>query len=131
MLNHVCDVVGDPLLHLFNMSLIHGVVPEAWTTANIILIPKYNDPGRYRPISLTSAICKVIERILLHRLLYKIGNFDTEINGFVKRRSTANCLANYTSNVKAKIEVFIDIEKAFDRGQPLIILDELTKLGVK
>ena len=68
ILNHVCDVLGDPLPHLFNMSLMHRVVPEAWTTTNIIPIPKHNDPGRYRPISLTSTICKMMERILLHHL---------------------------------------------------------------
>ena len=105
MLNQVCDVIGDPLLLLFKMSLMHGVVPEAWTTANIIPISKHNDPGTYRPIRLTSTICKMMERILLHRLLYKIGNFDTGINGFLKHRSTANCLANYTSSAEAKTGV--------------------------
>ncbi|XP_045112511.1 uncharacterized protein LOC123505358 [Portunus trituberculatus] len=131
MLNHVCDVAGDPLLRLFNMSLTHGEVPEEWTTANIIPIPKHNDQCKFRPISLTSTICKMMERILLRRLQYKIGKFDAGINGFVQNRSTANCLVNYTSNAKAKTEVFIDIEKAFDRAQPTVILHELTKLGVK
>lgn len=53
------------------------------------------------------------------------------MNGFVRHRSSANCLANYVANTQAKTAVFIDIEKAFDRAQPLVILEELTRLGVK
>ena len=43
MLNVVCHVEGDPLLRLFNMSLTQGVLPEGWTKANIIPIPKQNE----------------------------------------------------------------------------------------
>ena len=77
--------------------------------ANIIPIPK-TEENKYRPISLTPTHCKILERILLNRLLYKIGHLDAGVNGFVKHRSTANCLANYTTNDKAKTAVFIDIE---------------------
>ena len=35
------------------------------------------------------------------------------------------------ANENAKTAVFIDIEKAFDRAQPLVILSELASLGVK
>ena len=119
MLNNVCNVAGDPLLHLFNMSLAQGVLPETWTTANIVPIPKPNEPDKFRLISLTSTMCKMLERILLHRLHYKIGKLHPGVNGFIQHRSTANCLANYASNTKAKTSVFIDIEKAFDRAQRL------------
>ena len=73
----------------------------------------------------------MLERILLNRLLYKIGRLHVGINGFIKHRSAANCLANYIANDKAKTTVFLDIEKAFDRAQPLVILEELVRLGVK
>ncbi|KAG0717925.1 RNA-directed DNA polymerase from mobile element jockey [Chionoecetes opilio] len=131
MLNAVCNVAGDPLLQLFNMSFSQGTLPKEWTTANIIPVPKSGADNQFRPISLTSTLCKMLERILLSRLTYKIGHLDTGVNGFVKHRSTANCLANYYANDKAKTAVFLDIEKAFDRAQPLPILAELTKLGVK
>lgn len=131
MLDAVCQVEGDPLLQLFNMSLMQGELPRAWTTANIVPIPKPGQNDKYRPISLTSTMCKTLERILLNRLLYKIGRLDVGVNGFIRHRSTANCLANYFANDKAKTTVFLDIEKAFDRAQPLVILEELIKLGVK
>ena len=80
--------------------------------------------------SASSQHCKMLERILLNRLLSKIGHFDVGVDSFVKQRSTANCQANYTANDKERTAVFIDIEKAFDRAQPLVTLEELTKLGV-
>ena len=40
MLAAVCQVEGDPLLKLYNMSLTQGELPQAWTTANIVPIPK-------------------------------------------------------------------------------------------
>ena len=131
MLDAVYHVEGDPLLQLFNMSLTQGELPHAWTTANIVPIPKPSESDKYRPISLTSTMCKMLERVLLNRLLYKIGRLDVALNGFTQHRGAANCLANYVANDKAKTTVFIDIEKAFDRAQPLVILDELVRLGVK
>ncbi|KAK8373394.1 hypothetical protein O3P69_009689, partial [Scylla paramamosain] len=108
-----------------------GTLPEAWKTPNIVPIPKPGEGHKYRPLSLTSTICKMLERILLTRLTYKTGRLHFSVNGFVKHRSTANCLSNYFSYHQAKTAVFLHIEKAFDRAQPLTILRDLTKLGVK
>lgn len=116
MLNAVCHVAGDPLVHLYNMSLSQGTLPEAWKTANIVPIPKPGEGNKFRPVSLTSVLCKMLERILLTRLNYKIGRLHPGVNGFVKHRSTANCLSNYFSYHHAKTAVFLDIEKAFDRA---------------
>lgn len=73
---------------------------------------------------------RMLERILLNRLSYKIGNLDAGVNGFDQHRGTANCLANYIANDKAKTAVFLDKE-VFDKAQPLVILEQVTKLGVK
>ena len=46
-----------------------GNLPSDWTIANITPIHKKNDkhsPGNYRPISLTSLVVKIVERII-HR----------------------------------------------------------------
>ncbi|MPC91345.1 hypothetical protein E2C01_086373 [Portunus trituberculatus] len=51
MLNAVSRVEGDPVLQLFNMSLMQGELPRAWTTANIVPIPKPGEKNKHRPIS--------------------------------------------------------------------------------
>ena len=55
------------LTRLFQFSLDSGTVPTYWKTANIIPIFKKGDrhkPSNYRPVSLTSICCKLLEHIL-------------------------------------------------------------------
>ena len=56
-----------PLSLLFTKSYESGVVPDLRRKANIVpLFEKGNklEPSNYRPISLTSIVCKVMERII-------------------------------------------------------------------
>ena len=56
---HICT----PLAHVFNVSLQEGIVPLEWKEANIIPLFKkgpINKSADYRPVSLTSVICKVL-----------------------------------------------------------------------
>ena len=55
-----------PLARVFNLSLKEGVVPFEWKEANIIPLFKKgsrNKSENYRPVSLTSVICKLLERL--------------------------------------------------------------------
>ena len=57
-----------PLAHVFNMSLQEGFVPSEWKEANIIPLFKKgsrNKSVNYRPVSLTSVICKLLETIII------------------------------------------------------------------
>jgi len=61
-----------PLTILFQSTLTEGCVPQEWKQANVTPIYKKgsrSDVGNYRPISLTSVCCKVMERLVRHALL--------------------------------------------------------------
>lgn len=125
-------VEGNPLLKLLNMIYKNGKLPILWKKVIIIPIPKPGEPDKYRPISLTSCICKTLERILLNRLLYKIKDkLHPNLNGFIKGRNTASCLTTFTVNKSAKYSVFLDLKGAFDRANQHVILYELVKMGIK
>ena len=50
---------------MFHKSLLSSVIPDDWKKANITCISKKGskqDPGNYRTVSLTSFICKLLER---------------------------------------------------------------------
>jgi potassium voltage-gated channel Eag-related subfamily H protein 8 len=51
-----------------------GNFPKSWKEATIIPILKpgenHSDPSNYRPIALTSCICKTMERIINNRLVW-------------------------------------------------------------
>ena len=57
----------DPIYDVINCSLVSGKVPREWKRAEIVPIYKSErkeEPLNYRPISLTSVICKICERII-------------------------------------------------------------------
>ena len=56
-----------PFAREFNLSLKEGVVPFEWKEANIMPLFKKgsrNKSENYRPVSLTSVICKLLERLI-------------------------------------------------------------------
>ena len=63
ILTETVEQISTPLAHVFNMSLQEGIVPLEWKEANIIPLFKKgsrNKSVNYRPVSLTSVICKVL-----------------------------------------------------------------------
>ena len=64
--------LAEPLTKVFNMSLQSGDLPNDWKKGNITPIYKKGDkhkPSNYRPISLTSLVVKVLERILHNHIM--------------------------------------------------------------
>ena len=74
MLKHLPRSGMDFLLHIFNLSWILHSFPSIWKTSSIFPIHKMGKPldstTSFRPISLTSCVSKLFERIILSRLLF-------------------------------------------------------------
>lgn len=116
------------LKKIFNACLKIGYFPKSFKIAKVIPIPK---PGKdlrntssYRPISLLSCIGKLLEKIILNRLLHHVTE-NNIINpkqfGFRKQHSTVHQLKRVTKYIKQNKNlrrstgmVLLDIEKAFD-----------------
>ena len=119
---------GNPILRLFNLIWATKKLPTPWKYAIIIPVPKPGKNGEMRPISLTSCICKVFERLLLSRLQYIINpHLSKNLFGFLPGKSTHHCIHRVKSNVHAKYTAFIDLKGAFDRANPTVLLAELAK----
>ena len=131
IINALLKVEGDnPILDMFNMSYRNSMLPPAWKSAIIIPVPKSD--GKFRPISLTSCLCKTMERIVLRRLIYKVGDSMSEnLYGFMKGRATSDCFVHCLANTSASCQVYVDLKGAFDRANREVILEELVLKGVK
>ena len=70
------DVLMPLLIQLFTASLRLGYVPPYWKTAIVVAVPKPGkdplSPQGYRPISLLSAMGKLLERIIANRLTFSL-----------------------------------------------------------
>ena len=74
MLKHLPRSGMDFLLHIFNFSWSSHSFPSIWKTSSIIPIHKMGKPldssASFRPISLTSSVSKLFERIILFCLVF-------------------------------------------------------------
>ncbi|CAG2211960.1 unnamed protein product [Mytilus edulis] len=131
---------------MINLSWNNGKLPTEWKTANVKFLRKqgktnYYSPSSYRPISLTSVMCKITERIILNRLAAFIEGMqiiDINQEGFRKNHSTSNCLLRFIQNVIEKynkgeitLACLIDLEKAYDSIWREGLMVKLHKLGIQ
>jgi hypothetical protein len=117
-----------PLSIIFGFSIYSGQVPALWKKAIVVPIhkkDKINDPSNYRPISLTSVICRIFEKILHKNMMLHLLNnriISDAQHGFVYGRSTQtqqlHFLDKLTSMFDKKTQVdiiYLDFSKAFDK----------------
>ena len=67
MLFELKDVIAHPLFLIFKKSLEIGKLPTDWKLAEVTAIFKKGvktDRGNYRPVSLTSVCCKLLESLI-------------------------------------------------------------------
>ena len=129
MLIHLGPLAKKKLLQIFNASWKSGKIPTIWKKAIMIPIPKPGKPrsqvDSYRPISLTSCVCKLMERIVNNRLMWILESENLladEQAGFRKCRSTEDQIAYIAQEIedgfqekKSTTVVWVDLEKAFDK----------------
>ena len=75
VLRELVEVLTKPLSIIYQQSWLTKEVPVDWRLANVILIYKKGqkeDPGNYRPVSLTSVPGKVMEPIILSAITWHV-----------------------------------------------------------
>ena len=106
MLKHLPDTSLETLLNIFNYIWTTGKFPEDWTLATIIPIPKPGkdpaEPNSYRPIALTSCLCKTLERMINKRLTWFL-----ESNNHISRFQSGFRSDRSTTDNLVRLETFI------------------------
>ena len=118
LLKEIVEQISTPLAKVFNLSPEEGIVPSEWKESNITPLFKKgsrNKPENYRPVSLTSVICQLLETLITDHMvefLVKHKLINTYQHGFLKARS---CLTN--------LLCFLDeITKWVDDGSPVDVV---------
>ena len=128
---------------MFNLSLEEGIVPLEWKEANIIPLFKKgsrNKSENYRPVSLTSVICKLLERLIKDHLvdfLVKNKLINTSQHGFLKARSCLTNMLCFLEDVTKWVDegspvdiIYLDFKKAFDKVPHQRLLLKLKAHGI-
>ncbi|PKU29605.1 rna-directed dna polymerase from mobile element jockey- hypothetical protein [Limosa lapponica baueri] len=143
VLRELADVVAEPLSIIYERSWRTGEVPEDWRKANITPVykkGKKEDPGNYRPISLTSVPWKIMERLVLEVISKHIE--DKEVigsgqHGFTKGKSCStnpvafyDVITGWLAEGRAVDVIYLDFSKAFDTVSYNILIRKLRKCGL-
>ena len=113
--------------------------------AMVIPIPKpgkeSKNPANYRPIALTSCICKTIERMVNDRLVWYLEKnklIATVQSGFRKQRGTLDHLVRFETLIREAfikkehvVYVFFDLESAYDTTWQYGIMNDLYDFGIR
>jgi len=145
MLRNISDNALQLLIRVYNKVWCEGVFPSRWREAIILPFPKPNKPehlvSSFRPIALTSCVCKLLEKVINARLVsyLEVNELISPFQyGFRKMRSTADALVRLESVIlnsfaekKQLIAIFFDIEKAYDTTWRRGILRKLHSVGIR
>jgi hypothetical protein len=121
-------VLSLPLSIIYQTSVNTGILPDDWKEANITAIFKKGNKaqaGNYRPVSLTSVVCKIMETLVRDSLV----NFMRDNNylsnqqfGFISGRSTTLQLIRVLELWTETLDkggcvdvIYCDFMKAFDK----------------
>jgi len=135
-----------PLTHISNSMITSGCFPDNTKVAKVIPVFKEGDKflcSNYRPISVLSVFSKIFENLMLSRILtfLKSQSLISEKQfGFCEKSSTQAATINLLSTLQKRIDskpknlgalLFIDLSKAFDSINTLLLIKKCQLLGIR
>ena len=144
LLIELVDIVCKPIALLLNKSMETGKLPDDWKRAHVSPIYKKGAKSRaenYRPISLTSVICKIMEKFVKKSVMNHIvdtGTLSTKQYGFINGRSTTTQLLKYFDECINNVingdvvdSIYLDYAKAFDTVPHQRLINKIDSYGIK
>jgi len=143
VLRELPHVIAKPPSIVFERSWRTGEVPKDWSKANVTPVfkkGKEEDPGNYRPVSLTSIPGKIMEQLILDVIIKQVEEkkfIRSSQHVFTKGKSClTNLIAFYDAMTgwvdegRAVDVVQLNFSTAFDTVSHNILLGKLRKCGL-
>ena len=144
LLKSIAVQIGPAFTTFFQSSVKQGHLPKQWKHANVVPIFKKGDRSKaanYRPVSLTSVSCKLLEHILCSAIMRHLdrNKILTEAqHGFRRHRScesqlilTVNDLAENIDHNQQVDLILLDFSKAFDKVPHQRLLHKIKHYGIR
>ena len=142
LLKELVNELASPIATIMRKSMDEGNVPDEWKAANVTPIFKKgskSSPENYRPVSLTSVCCKMLEamikdEVVAHLERHKLIRLSQ--HGFMSGKSCTSNLLVFLEEVTAAMDrgeqvdvVFLDFAKAFNKVPTYRLLNKLRAHG--
>ena len=137
----LADVIAEPLSTIFERSWRTREVPEDCRKASVTPIfkkGKKEDPGKYRPLSLTPIAGKVMEQLILEVIIKQVEEkkvIRSNLLVFTKGKSCLTNLIGFYNGKSGCVDegravdvVYLDFSKVFDTASHNILLGKLREV---
>ena len=143
VINELAETLSVPLATIYNTSIRTTTLPNEWKHANVSVIFKKGSktmPKNYRPVSLTSILCKTLGSIIRDSIIKHMETnnlFSDKQFGFITGRSTVIQLL-HVLNMRTEIidqggdleVVYCDFMKAFDKVPHHRLIHKIERYGI-
>ena len=125
---------------LFQLFLNNQFVPRIWKTATITPVPKKTNAtllNDFRPISLTSVLCKCMERVVSNQLVTSVADrMDPFQFAYKAKRGVEDATLTLLNVISQHLDssgscvriLFMDLSSAFNTIQPHLLIKKLLDL---
>jgi len=143
VLQELQQEIAPALAAIFTKSMEEGVVPADWRDANVTPIFKKgakSSPSNYRPVSLTSVSCRVMESLIRDAVTTHLTEnklIKNSQHGFLKDRSCVTNLLEFLEEATTVVDggagfdiIYLDFAKAFDKVPIKRLLKKVRAHGI-
>jgi hypothetical protein len=143
LLMELNNEIAPVLTEIFNKSFASGEIPADWRVANVTPIfkkGKRTAPENYRPVSLTSVCCKLLESVINDKIMGHLKKHKLIKNtqhGFLPGRNCTTNLLSFFEKVTKAVDsgrafdaIFLDFAKAFDKVPTRRLLKKIRAHGI-
>ena len=144
VLKESAQYIAPYLQVIYSQSYHTGTLPQDWLTANVTGIYKKGDKSKcenYRPVSLTSVPCKIMEHILFHHIMEHLDHHQIIVkyqHGFRRAHSCETQLVTTVEEIARQLDsrtqvdlLILDFSKAFDTVAHERLLDKIDHYGIR
>jgi hypothetical protein len=138
------DALAPTIAKLWQLSLETSDIAEMFRSQSIIPIFKKGSKAvaaNYRPVSLTSHLIKLCERIMRNQMVsfFERNNmFHTDQHGFQKGKNCLTQLLHHIEDIMCDLNLdrnadvlYLDFSKAFDKVDHKILLKKIHAFGIR